>query len=29
MIGIYHNKDLDGLTSEAIIKMKHPEAKMI
>lgn len=29
MIGIYHNKDLDGFTSGAIIKLKYPEAKMI
>ena len=28
MIGIYHNKDLDGFTSGAIIKLKYPDAKM-
>lgn len=29
MIGIYHNRDLDGFTSGAIIKLKYPEAVMI
>lgn len=29
MIGIYHNKDLDGFASGAIIKMKYPNAEMI
>lgn len=29
MIGIYHDKDLDGICSGAIIKKKYPEAKMI
>jgi len=29
MIGIYHNRDLDGFTSGSIIKLKYPEAKMI
>jgi len=29
MIGIYHNRDLDGFTSGAIIKLKYPDAKMI
>lgn len=28
MIGIYHNRDLDGFTSGAIIKKKYPEAEM-
>ncbi len=28
MIGIYHNKDLDGFTSGAIIKLKYPDGKM-
>ena len=29
MIGVYHNRDLDGFTSGAIIKLKYPDAKMI
>lgn len=29
MIGVYHNRDLDGFTSGAIIKKKYPEAKMV
>lgn len=29
MIGIYHNRDLDGFASGAIIKMKYPDATMI
>jgi oligoribonuclease NrnB/cAMP/cGMP phosphodiesterase (DHH superfamily) len=29
MIGIYHNCDLDGFCSGAIIKKKYPEAKMV
>lgn len=29
MIGVYHNKDLDGFTSGAIIKLKYPDAKMV
>lgn len=29
MIGIYHDKDLDGICSGAIIKMKYPDATMI
>ena len=29
VIGIFHNADLDGYCSGAIIKKKHPEAKMI
>jgi|SRR6185369_5334077 len=29
MIGIYHNRDLDGFASGAIIKKKYPDAKMI
>lgn len=29
MIGIYHNKDLDGFTSGAIIKKKYPNAKLV
>lgn len=29
MIGIYHNRDLDGFASGAIIKLKYPDAKMI
>lgn len=29
MIGIYHNRDLDGFASGAIIKKKYPEATMI
>jgi oligoribonuclease NrnB/cAMP/cGMP phosphodiesterase (DHH superfamily) len=29
MIGIYHNRDLDGFTSGAIIKLKYPDAKMM
>lgn len=29
MIGVYHNRDLDGFTSGAIIKLKYPDAKMV
>lgn len=29
MICIYHNRDLDGFTSGAIVKLKYPETKMI
>ncbi len=29
MIGIYHNRDLDGFTSGAIIKLKYPDATLI
>lgn len=29
MIGIYHNRDLDGFCSGAIIKKKYPDATMI
>lgn len=29
MIGIYHNRDLDGYTSGAIIKMKYPDATLV
>lgn len=29
MIGIYHDRDLDGITSGAIIKYKYPHAKII
>lgn len=29
MIGIYHDRDLDGFTSGAIIKLMYPDAKMI
>lgn len=29
MIGYYHNKDLDGFSSGAIMKRKHPNAKFI
>lgn len=29
MICIYHNRDLDGYTSGAIVKRKYPDAKMI
>lgn len=29
MVCIYHNKDLDGFTSGAIVKRKFPEAKLI
>lgn len=29
MICIYHNKDLDGYCSGAIVKLKYPEAKLI
>lgn len=29
MIGIYHSKDLDGITSGSIIKLKYPDANMV
>lgn len=29
MIAVYHNRDLDGFTSGAIVKKKYPEAKLI
>jgi len=29
MFAIYHNRDLDGITSGAIIKLKYPDSKMI
>jgi oligoribonuclease NrnB/cAMP/cGMP phosphodiesterase (DHH superfamily) len=29
MIGVYHNRDLDGFTSGAIIKLKYPDAKLV
>lgn len=29
MICIYHNKDLDGYCSGAIVKLKYPDCKMI
>lgn len=29
MIGIYHDKDLDGFASGAIIKLKHPDAVIV
>jgi oligoribonuclease NrnB/cAMP/cGMP phosphodiesterase (DHH superfamily) len=29
VVGIYHNRDLDGFCSGAIIRLKYPEARMI